>query len=149
MANNTVSKKDSGSSSSSHPGTNARPEAAAACKTPQCESWPTWCATCQALRAGAHICKNPDSAADEIAKPEPVYQRRLPHEAGTRRVEIEKNGKQNPMACTSSNSDTKCVCTLMAEHPVTEGRESAAPETIQLDGPGPQRRASVALCWWD
>ncbi|KAK6852949.1 hypothetical protein PG995_011500 [Apiospora arundinis] len=86
MANNTVSKKDSGSSSSSHPGTNARPEAAAACKTPQCESWPTWCATCQALRAGEHICKNPDSAADEIAKPEPVYQRRLPYEAGTRRI---------------------------------------------------------------
>ncbi|KAK7928532.1 hypothetical protein PG985_005530 [Apiospora marii] len=85
MTDSTASRQEAGSASPS-PDVSGSAE-----KTPQTESWPTWCSTCQALRAGEHACEGPESAAaEEIAKPEPVYQRRLPHETGTLRIDRER-----------------------------------------------------------
>ncbi|KAK7956506.1 uncharacterized protein PG986_005728 [Apiospora aurea] len=66
-------------------GSRAEPEAAK--DTQQSgESWPTWCSTCQALKAGEHACEKPASEAAGITKPEPVYQSRLSHDSETRPV---------------------------------------------------------------
>lgn len=71
----------------------SKAEPKAAGEMPQSEeAWPTWCTTCQALRSGEHTCKKPESEADNIRKPEPVYRRRLSHESGTLRADRERKG---------------------------------------------------------
>ncbi|KAK8051668.1 hypothetical protein PG993_003053 [Apiospora rasikravindrae] len=73
-------------------GSQTRPEAVT--NTQQSgESWPTWCSACQTVKAGEHTCEEPESATDEITKPDPVYRLRLSHENGTRRVDRERKEK--------------------------------------------------------